>query len=319
VRRTADRYGKPGLAPGFFCLLSLAACGDPPGPPAKPESIPARLTQAGRIDVPALDELSGMARSVHDPGRLWVHNDSGDKARLYAISSDGRYQGRLKLDDADNVDWEDLASFSLDGRAYLLVADIGDNDRRRDFVSLYVVSEPDAAEHEAAPDWRIDFRYPDGPRDAEAVAVDAAEGSVYVLTKRDLPPLLYRVPLEPDNDSPVTAERIGAVTTLPRPPQRDVEVATLSKDWHWQPTAMDLAADGTFVVVLTYGGVYYFRRDPGTGVAAALAAPPLRFPLRDLQEAEAVAASADGLHLYITAEGRHPPLLHIEREDRNRP
>jgi hypothetical protein len=318
VLRIADRYGKPGLAPGFLFLLTLTACGGPAGPPAKPESIPARLMQAGRIDVPALDELSGMARSAHDPGRLWVHNDSGDKARLYAIGADGHYQGRLELEDADNVDWEDLASFSLDGRAYLLDADIGDNDRRRDHVSLYVVSEPEAATHESAPDWRIDFRYPDGPRDAEAVAVDAVEGSVYVLTKRDLPPLLYRVPLRPGNDSPVTAERMGAVATLPRPAQRDIEAAALSNDWHWQPTAMDLAADGTFVVVLTYGAVYYFRRDPGTGIAAALAAPPLRLPLRKLPEAEAVAASADG-SLYITAEGRHAPLVQIERQDGNKP
>ena len=279
--------------------------------------MPARLALAGRIDAPGLDELSGMARSARDPGRLWVHNDSGDKARLYAVGTDGRYLGRLKLEDADNVDWEDLASFSLGGRPYLLVADIGDNDRRRDVVSLYVVAEPAAPEHDSAPDWRIDFRYPDGPRDAEAVAVDAAEGFVYILTKRDLPPLLYRVPLEPAGRTPVTAERLGPVATLPQPAQHELEIAALAtKDWHWQPTAMDFAADGTFVVVLTYSAVYYFRREPGTGLGAALGSPPLRFPLRNLNDAEAVAVSADGLHLYLTAEGAHAPLYRIDRQPR---
>lgn len=315
MRTIGDGYRKPGLAPGFFCLLALAACSEPPAPAATATAagMPARLTLAGRIDAPDLDELSGMARSALDPGRLWLHNDSGDKARLYAVDTQGRYLGRLKLEDADNVDWEDLASFSLAGRPYLLVADIGDNDGRRDFVSLYVVAEPATPDHATAPDWRIDFRYPDGPRDAEAVAADADEGFVYILTKRDLPPLLYRVPLQPAGASPVIAERLGPVA-LPRPGQRDLKIAALAKDWHWQPTAMDIAADGTFVVVLTYGAVYYFHRETGNELHAALAAPPLRFPLRNLHEAEALAVSADGLHLYLSAEGAHAPLYRIDRQ-----
>ena len=176
------------------------------------------------------------------------------------------------------------------------------------------MAEPATPEHEAAPDWRIDFRYPDGPRDAEAVAADAHEGFAYILTKRDLPPVLYRVPLQPAGASPVIAERLGPVAALPQPAQRDLTIAALAKEWHWQPTAMDVAADGTFVVVLTYGAVYYFRREPGTGLDAALASPPLRFPLRNLHEAEALAVSVDGLHLYLSAEGANAPLYRIDRQ-----
>ena len=56
--------------------------------------------------------------------------------------------------------------------------------------------------------------YPDGPRDCEAVAVDAGEGMVYLLSKRDPLPQLYRVPLHPSTPL-VVAEALGAIA-IPR-------------------------------------------------------------------------------------------------------
>ncbi|MGK4421996.1 hypothetical protein ACSLVQ_27485, partial [Klebsiella pneumoniae] len=85
----------------------------------------------------------------------------------------------------------------------LLLADIGDNNAFRPFVTLYIVDEPEPsrlrpdAELSAAPRRTLTVLYPDGPRDAEAVAVDANEGFVYLLSKRDAVPRLYRVPLAP--------------------------------------------------------------------------------------------------------------------------
>ena len=99
-----------------------------------------------------------------------------------------------------NRDWEDLSSFRIGALAYLLVADTGDNDAKRKHVQLYVVPEPDLDlddKVKVEPAWKVDFVYPGGPRDAEAVAVDTANQRVLVLTKRTLPPELYEVPLTP--------------------------------------------------------------------------------------------------------------------------
>lgn len=306
--------------PGFFWLALSAGCTGPQdempaGPDVREQGMPARLSLAGHVEADALDEISGMARSAREAGLYWVHNDSGDKARLHAIDGQGRYRGRLKLDDADNDDWEDLASFSLDGQPFLLVADIGNNEGRRSQGTLYVVAEPDLAADDrvsAKPAWRIDFRYPDGPRDAEAVLVDATEQAVYLLSKRDLPPVLYRLPLRPPDGQPVTAERLGPLPALPQPPRSDVEIAALSNDWYWQPTAMDAGPDDRFVVVLTYGAVYYFRREPGMSVVTALHSPPLRFRLRNIRNAEAIAANADGQQLFVTVEAPRAPLFRID-------
>jgi hypothetical protein len=118
-------------------LAALLLCATGCAPPSLPFS---RL--AGLITNGELDEVSGIAASrVHDDV-LWAVEDSGNPARLYAISRRGRVLARYSLEGAKNKDWEDLASFDLDGKHYLLLADTGDNGgQRRDFI-LHVFEEP---------------------------------------------------------------------------------------------------------------------------------------------------------------------------------
>jgi hypothetical protein len=256
-------------------------------------------------------EASGLARSGIDSEILWVLNDGGSDPRLYATDETGKHRGRLTLDPAKNRDWEDLASFTLDGVPYLLVGDIGDNSARHDTSILYIVEEPDLDDDDkvrSEPAWTVEFRYPDGPRDAESLAVDAEEGRVYILTKRSIPPELYSVPLR-GSDGVVTAEKHGMHTSLPAPRRIDVELAPKLKDWFWQPTAMDFSDDGRLAAVMTYRGIYIYRRIPGEPWLDALNRPPARISLGGYVGAESVALSADGSAVYATIERRHPPLL----------
>lgn len=297
--------------PGFFLFAALTACDAPP--PDEGTRLPIRFTADVRIADADLDEISGMAGSLRDPDILWVHNDSGDKARLYAIDRGGRTRGRIWLEDSDNDDWEDLASFVHDGRAFLLVADTGDNEARRDRVTLYAVAEPDLAADDRVrvpPAWRVEFRYPDGPRDAEAVAVDGDR--VLVLSKRDLPPVLYSVPLLTAGDGTVVATRLGPIAGLPRPTRAEVDVAPMTKDWHWQPTGMTISPQGDALVVLTYGALYYYRRNGHADWESALSELPLRFDLRGIPDAEAVTFADDGRTLYVSVEKKNAPLLRID-------
>jgi len=297
-------------------LFLLAACSETPDEPRADERRP-RLIVAGQLENADLIETSGLARSQRDPQILWAHNDGGSKPRLFAFDFTGAHRGRLTLDDAKNRDWEDVASFELDGEPWLLVADIGDNDSKRKKVSFYVVAEPDlAADNKVREDsaWRVDFRYPDGPRDAEAVIVDTSNERVLILSKRDLPPVLYSVPLRPSNDRTVTATKLGTIESLPLPQRQEVNQAYFTKDWHWQPTAMDLSADRRLAVVLTYRAVYVFRVAPDADLHAALSGRAYRLGLGNFRDAESVAFSQDGRSLFVTVERRHPPLLRIDLE-----
>ena len=155
------------------CSGSDASAGRAPGQ--------MEFVAAGRVENDKINEASGLARSQRQPGVLWTMNDSG-KPWLYAIGLDGAHLGRVDLNDSDNRDWEDLASFMLDGDPYLLVADIGDNQARYKKRTLYIAKEPRVDDDKTRVDWEIDFEYPNGPRDAESAAVDIENQRVLILS-----------------------------------------------------------------------------------------------------------------------------------------
>jgi hypothetical protein len=265
----------------------------------------------GFLEDDVIDEASGLAASHNDADTLWVINDDGP-AVLHAISSTGKKVARVKLADARNRDWEDLASFRLRGDAYLLVADIGDNLRRRDELTLYLLPEPDTNTSRTSEVRRIRFHYPDGPRDAEAIAVDVAKERALILSKRDIPAVLYSVSLADSADAQQTAVRLGVVSSLPQPSREDVASAPFKKDWHWQPTAMDIASDGSSAIILTYAGVYLYRRAAGEDWIDALQRQPEIVSRSRNKTAESIAFNVRGDAVYITLEQRNAPLFRLD-------
>jgi hypothetical protein len=295
--------------------LALGACSSPADETITESGPRAQLIVAGQLQSDELVEASGLARSQRDPELLWSTNDSGSKPRLHAFDGSGFHRGRVKLDGVKNRDWEDLSSFTVDGTPYLLVADTGDNDVKRNKVRLHVVLEPDLADDAKVrlqPAWSIDFRYPDGPHDVEAVVADPAKDRAVLLSKRDWPPVLYEVPLYPPSDGTVVAKRLGTIESLPPPTRQDREQAMFTKEWHWQPTAMDLSPDGRLAVILTYRAVYLYHLDPARSLYESLSGQAYGFGLGNFRNAESVAFSADSNSIFVTLEGRHAPLLRID-------
>ena len=270
-----------------------------------------QFAAVGRLENEKINEASGLARSQRQPGVLWTMNDSG-KPVLYAIGKNGAHLGRVELKKSDNRDWEDLASFALDGDPYLLIADIGDNDARYKKRTLYIAKEPRVDEDKTKVDWEIDFQYPDGPRDAESAAVDVENERVLILSKRDIPPVLYEVPLRTEEDGKITAKWLGIVDSLPKPSRQDVEFAPRTKDWHWQPVGMDISEDNRAAVILTYRAVYYYLRRPDQDWFEALNTRPVRIGLGNFRDAEAVAFGDDARTVYVTGEGRNTLLLRVD-------
>ncbi|MGI9271802.1 MAG: hypothetical protein ACR2QT_08510 [Woeseiaceae bacterium] len=276
-----------------------------------PELSGPAIQVVGKLENAKLDEVSGIAQSSHNADQLWVINDSGPAA-VHSIDLSGKERARIKIDGAENVDWEDLASFTFDGKAYLVVADIGDNDARREHVTLYVIAEPERATNDDSEiAWRIDFRYPDGPRDAEALAVDATGERFYVLSKRDSPAVLYAVPLLSDENVVLVAERLTTLTSLPQPSKREFKDAAGS-GYYWQPTAMDISADGRSALVLTYRGVYFFSRAEQQTWHEALDAEAMELKLGKIKDAESLAFDSSGQAAFLTIEKKRAPLMKID-------
>ncbi len=269
---------------------------------------------SGRLEDADIREASGLARSQRQPGLLWIINDNGAKEIVHAVDHTGARLGEFDLKKSRNKDWEDLASFKLDDTPYLMIADIGDNLARRDHRSLYFVEEPaHPADNEAITRWRIDYVYPDGPRDAESAAVDVDRQRALILSKRDIPPVLYEVPLRADSgNTAITATRLGTVESLHQPSRQEIEQAPWNLDWFWQPVAMDISEDNRAAVILTYRAVYYYQRQPRQDWLDALNTVPVRISLGDFENAEAIAFGDNERTVFVTGENKHSRVLRID-------
>lgn len=267
----------------------------------------------GRIRSPHITEASGMAVSKRDPSKLWIINDGGSPPQLHLAGTDGADFGLVTLKGAPNTDWEDLASFTLDGKHWLLVADTGDNASRQPDRTLWLLEEPalpkggGMLEGEVAPTRRIVFRFEGGPRDCEACAVDPVERTILLLTKRTRPPELHVLPLDPPAlPAIVTTRRIASVR-IPAPARSLIPFAD-------QPTAMDIAADRSLAAVLTYYGVFIFARTPDHSWADSLGGEPVVLPPHRILQAEALAFPADARRIFVASEGRLAPIVRYQRK-----
>jgi hypothetical protein len=133
-----------------------------------------------------LNELSGLA-FVND-SILVAHNDGGDEPRLYFLSLSGRILHTCFVNNAKNVDWEDLA---FDGKKYLYIGDFGNNENKRMDLRIYRVDLFQAMLLDKVPSSSFGFKYPDQKAfppsedqfyfDAEAMSFH--NDSLYIFTK----------------------------------------------------------------------------------------------------------------------------------------
>ena len=209
----------------------------------------------------SLRESSGVAVSRSQPGVLWTHNDSGDKARIYATNLQGEDLGRFRVRGADADDWEDIAlgpcPEDSTGHACLFIADTGNNDGRRRRGVIYIVAEPivsiDSSDSEPRTERAHELRvtYPDGRRDIEALAV-TPNGDILLVTKGSRGRvLLYTIPANKTTEESV---RITAVDTLPILPARRFGNLV---------TAAAVSPSGRNLVVRTYTQLYFFELQVG--------------------------------------------------------
>jgi hypothetical protein len=271
--------------------------------PVQAEESPAVLSvpeKVGKLDLPQVPESSGLTRSFANPGRLWTHNDSGDGPELYLFDPAGTLYATATLQGATNTDWEDITSFADGDHPKLLVADTGDNLRRRDSVTLWITDDPVADAHPTQDTIglpvvrRITITYADGPRDCEAVAVDPASRQVVFISKEldqtgktHGPSGVYLADLDgPDSQT------LNRVADLP---------LTLA-------TAMDVTADGRRAILATYGNGYLWERRDGECWSQAFTREPATVTLPPRGLGESIAWSADGKSVYLTSEGIGKPV-----------
>ena len=256
-----------------------------------------------------LDEISGMAASRRHAGLFWVHNDGDNAPELHAIDAQGQLRATLRISGVRNTDWEDLAAFEHEGKHYLVIADVGDNGGLRRELALRIVEEPaQLTNAKVAPAWSVRFRWPDGPRDCESLAVDSTTGTAYLVSKKRVPPELFRVDLLGKKTQ--IATRIATLAGIDQPSAQDLQRNPVYGRYRSQVTAADISEDGKQFAVLNYRRVYLWNRgETEWGDAVSRHPRVLEFPW--VPQAEALAFDPEGVNLWITSERLPAPLLRL--------
>jgi len=291
-----------------YSLLTLLFVLSPPAVTAGEE--PA-FKVSGTLQNSKIVEASGLVAGAN--GVFFVHNDG--KRDVFVIDAAGNDLGSFKLDESKNKDWEDITRVPEGDRRLIVIADVGDNQHKRKDVELYFFEEPSPGEfatnHEAI--HRLKLSYPDGPRDVESVAYDPSSESILLLSKRDLPPRLYAVPLDRAlAEQELEAEFLAEVPGFRPPTMADVLANPKRGVWVSQPTGMDISPDGRLAAVLTYRSLYLFQREDSETWAKAFQRQPREFVGPPGTHDEAVAFSADGKTIYVTTERRPAPIYRLD-------
>ncbi|SHF38628.1 hypothetical protein SAMN05444320_103443 [Streptoalloteichus hindustanus] len=258
-----------GLAVGPLAPTALAEPGTRTASP--------QVSEVCRTRDPRLAEVSGLAS---DGANWYAVTDDGSQIQVFVLNRECAVR-RVITAPIDPFDVEDMAR-AADGTLWL--ADTGDNRAKRETVALHAVSPNGKAVLHR-------LTYPDRAHDAEALLLDR-KGVPHLVTKEPLGSSgIYR-PVGPlAAPGPTALEKVGTVRLGPTdtkggPPAAGSFGSVLV-------TGGAVSADGTVVALRTYTDAYLFSAPDGD-VVAALGREPVRVPLPDEPQGEALAFEPDG-------------------------
>lgn len=198
----------------------------------------------------SLNENSGIITLKNST--IWVIEDRGNADKIYNVDFKGKLLRELKVKNAKNHDWEDLAE---DEEGNLYIGDIGNNANKRKDLVIYKLPNPEFEKGDNINAKKIKFKYPDQkdfpPKVAElnydAEALFYHKDNLYIITKNRTIPfsgeaVIYKLPAKPGEYS---AELVG-------------KFITCKQDILCQVTAADISQDGSIIAILGYGKLFLF-------------------------------------------------------------
>lgn len=211
-------------------------------------------------------ELSGIAASQKNAGILYMHEDGSIK-NIALTNINGDDLGIISLSGISFSDVEDIAvgAGPLDNTSYIYLADIGDNNFKRSFVTIYRFQEPEitypntktiiqVSQYE-----KLKFSYSRGPANAETLMVDPLTKSLFILTKENSKSVVY-VADYPQSSSNTTLLKAKAILNL------DLL------------TAGDISPDGSEILLRDKDQIWYWKRSDNESILQTLLKEPQYAP-----------------------------------------
>jgi hypothetical protein len=266
----------------------------------------------GRIEAGDIHESSGLSASECQDV-LWTHNDAGNAPIVFAMATNGRHLGAWKVTNARNIDWESISTYrDAKGKCFLFIGDFGDNDENRKDRTIYRIPEPNVTSEttmatagsplSTEPADAINFSYPDGPKNAEAILVHPKTGNIYVLTKnRRGPSEVHKVKPNFGIVGAVFTEKVGEIAVPSQP------MGLL--------TGGSISPDGRRVMVCDVKSGYELVLPAGVADPDAIwKQRPVPIDLGERRQGEGISYGPDGISLYASSEKKNTPIIKITRK-----
>ncbi|MEM7008159.1 MAG: hypothetical protein AAF462_03410, partial [Thermodesulfobacteriota bacterium] len=221
-------------------------------------------------------------------------------------------------------DFEDISVGKCFDKTCIFIGDIGDNKARKYSGQIIIIEENKQYGSSVDPIKRLEITYPDGPHNAEGLAVHP-NGDIYIVTKEEnlrdfeaYPAKVYKLPKEVwenKNTKSAKLEHIG-----------DIDLPSLNPSataYGQVVSAFDIAPDGKKFLLLTYENAYEFSID--------LATQPIKpteklvkgedynvIELKSLPQQESITYMPDGKSFLYNTEHHwfQVPIMRVDCQDK---
>lgn len=267
-----------------------------------------KATQSGTLSSKQMGETSGIAASSINPDIYYVHNDSGDTSRFFAITPNGKLKTTIYYNGLNSSlgvrDCEDIAvgPGPVRGKSYVYIGDIGDNNNVWPYITIYRIPEKKSWATDSLTNvtaTAINLKYPDGAKDAETLMVDPVEKLFYIVTKRGDTVNVYTAPLKSAAHDTLTLTKRAKLFFPGFSPFKWI-------------TAGDISKDGQQVLLKSYEKVYYWHRQPHEHIWETMVRKPEELHYKAEKQGEAIGFTPDGKGYYTTSEGVFAPIYYYE-------
>lgn len=214
-------------------------------------------------------EISGIACSRTTPGYIWIESDNISNQIMATNESGSVYFLRLRLNlAARRWDWEDLCGGVYDGKNYLFIGAIGDNEENGGEYYIHYFEEPEIPDTtggkitlNSSVAKSINFQYPNGIKhNAEALMYDNVDQMLYVITKKyhkvcQVFSLPFRLDYGTELQTMTYVCDLGV--------QADLGEGTSPDHGFHLVTAADISPDGSQILIKNHNNTTVDRKEEG--------------------------------------------------------
>ncbi len=131
------------ILPALSFLIILVSCNINFKKKAPPLNLPTGTVSLSMIPEPFIPKLPDVlvesSALIYYNGLLWTLNDSGGENKIYGFDFSGNIQKEIKVKNAENDDWEEMAQDDKN----IFIGDFGNNNGTRKNLRIYKIKKKD--------------------------------------------------------------------------------------------------------------------------------------------------------------------------------